>query len=380
MPPSKDNQGPIIGVRRENLQPQTVQLLEADCPVNAADYDGRTALHLACSEGNLQIVTKLIERAAEINPIDRWGGTPLADAVREGHTKVAHFLFSKGGQLKFGEVRSSSELCENVRKGDLEHVMMLLECGCPVNAGDYDQRTCLHLASSEGNLKMLNLLFDYQANLEVYDRWGGTPLSDAVREGHSAIAKALIGRGATLGYDEEKTSGELCSLAASGDVNRIKLLLQGKCDPNAADYDKRTCLHLAASSGNMHVMKLLVNEGVKLDTVDRWGGTPLGDAVRHGHRQCATELYSLGASLGYDESKASAELCELARGGDIEGIRLLIDCGIDAGAADYDQRTVVHLAASMGHKHIIDFLAMKKCMNLAAKDRWGGARCSERKL
>merc|ERR1712216_561734 len=119
-------------------------------------------------------------------------------------------------------------------------------------------------------------------------------------------------------------------------------------------------------------MDLLVSEGVELNCSDRWGGTPLADAVRHGHRQCAMQLYSAGATLGYDESKASGELCELAREGDIEGIRLLIDCGINAGAADYDLRTMLHLAASMGHKHIIDYLAMKKCMNLAVKDRWGG--------
>ena len=30
---------------------------------------------------------------------------------------------------------------------------------------------CLHLACSEGNLKMVNLLFDYKATLDVYDRW-----------------------------------------------------------------------------------------------------------------------------------------------------------------------------------------------------------------
>ena len=351
---------------------KTTQLLDAGMAVNATDYDGRTALHLACSEGNLQIVTKLVERGAELNGIDRWGGTPLSDAVREGHTKVAHFLFGKGGQLMFGEVRSSAELCDLVRKGDLEHVTMLLECGCPIDAGDYDQRTCLHLASSQGNLKMLNLMFEYGAKLDVFDRWGGTPLSDAVREGHGAIAKALIARGAELGFDEDKTSGELCSLAANGDVNRIKLLLEGKCDPNAADYDRRTCLHLAASSGNKHVMDLLINVGVNVNAEDRWGGTPLADAVHNGHRQCATELFSKGARLGFDEGKASGELCELAKDGDIEGIRLLIDCGIDAGACDYDGRSVIHLAASMGHKHIVDFLAMKKCMNLAVKDRWGG--------
>lgn len=39
--------------------------------------------------------------------------------------------------------------------------------------------------------------------------------------------------------------------------------------------------------------------------------------------------------------------------------------------ADYDQRTVTHLAASVGHKHIVDYLAMHRCVDVASKDRWG---------
>ena len=93
--------------------------------------------------------------------------------MREGHTKVAKALFGKGGQLSMSEEQSSTELCDRVRKGDIENVAMLVECGCPVDSGDYDKRTCLHLACSEGNLKMVNILFDYGARLDVFDRWGG---------------------------------------------------------------------------------------------------------------------------------------------------------------------------------------------------------------
>ena len=47
-----------------------------------------------------------------------------------------------------------------------------------------------------------------------------------------------------------------CELARQGDVDRIKLLLLAGCNVNAADYDKRTCLHLAASEGKVRGPRL----------------------------------------------------------------------------------------------------------------------------
>ena len=49
-------------------------------------FRGRTALHLAASEGN-RAVTELLLKATDvnINPKDRWGGTPL----RDGESRVA---------------------------------------------------------------------------------------------------------------------------------------------------------------------------------------------------------------------------------------------------------------------------------------------------
>ena len=73
----------------------------------------------------------------------------------------------------------------------------------------------LHLASSEGNKKMMQLLIDSGASVNCKDRWLGTPLSDALREGHTAVFKFLLTRSGSLGWDENRTSSELCELALS---------------------------------------------------------------------------------------------------------------------------------------------------------------------
>ena len=49
----------------------------------------------------------------------------------------------------------------------------------------------------------------------------------------------------------------------------------------AGDYDDRTCLHLAASCGKIAVVQYLIDvDGINMDPIDRFGGTPLDDAYR----------------------------------------------------------------------------------------------------
>jgi glutaminase len=61
--------------------------------MSLADYDGRTALHLASAEGHENIVRFLLEKC-KVTPFarDRWGFTPFDDAERFKHEKVAAIL------------------------------------------------------------------------------------------------------------------------------------------------------------------------------------------------------------------------------------------------------------------------------------------------
>lgn len=46
---------------------------------NLADYDKRTALHLASCEGCTEIVILLLDKGADVDSLDRWGRTVSAN-------------------------------------------------------------------------------------------------------------------------------------------------------------------------------------------------------------------------------------------------------------------------------------------------------------
>jgi len=60
--------------------------------LNSADYDGRTPLHLACAEGQVEAVRYLLDQKVLMTPQDRWGNTPLADATRHKRKAVKQLL------------------------------------------------------------------------------------------------------------------------------------------------------------------------------------------------------------------------------------------------------------------------------------------------
>ena len=66
------------------------------CLHSSSDYDRRTALHLAASNGHEEIIKYLLAVSKDpkqlLGKLDRFGNTPLVDAEREGHKTCAELL------------------------------------------------------------------------------------------------------------------------------------------------------------------------------------------------------------------------------------------------------------------------------------------------
>lgn len=165
--------------------------------VNFRDYDFRTPLHLAASEGHVDICRFLVEKGARVNRSDRWGGSPLDDAHRHRHSEVIQYLRQQGAT--FGTLTQLPRFIQAASEGDQEEVLALLEFGnIDLDQGDYDRRTALHLAAGEGRTEIVDLLCKAGADVNVEDRWGNRPLDDAenAKKNSSTIMKILVQRGA----------------------------------------------------------------------------------------------------------------------------------------------------------------------------------------
>ena len=86
----------------------------------------------------------------------------------------------------------------------------------------------------------------------------------------------------------------LCWAASQGNVQEIKRLVADGFGLEDADYDDRTALHIAASEEQMAVLHYLIAKKVNLNPKDRWGGTPLTDALREGRKDAAALLKKHG--------------------------------------------------------------------------------------
>ena len=51
------------------------------------------------------------------------------------------------------------------------------------NLGDYDSRCPMHLAAAEARILAVSYLLGMSADPSVLDRWGNTPLDEALRGG-----------------------------------------------------------------------------------------------------------------------------------------------------------------------------------------------------
>ena len=168
------------------------------------------------------------------------------------------------------------------------------------------------MASTNGHVHIVQYLIQNKASLDEFDRFGRTPLQDALDMGHTKIAQLLRMGGATV--TNPALARTLCSAAAVADFDVLKTVELTGGNLGCSDYDGRTAMHLAASEGQVKVVRWLVERGVRCNPRDRWGGTPTDDARREGYPEIV-DLLGNTMSDGDGEQYGSSSFDGNSKGG-----------------------------------------------------------------
>jgi ankyrin repeat protein len=283
-------------------------LNSGDVHVAVTDELKRTPLHVAASEGCNAIVRMLLHAKADVSAVDAMLNTPLNDAVRHKHDQAAVLIreYCPTQKYKLPGAGAGVEMCVAAAAGDIEQIKRLIRNGVDPDAADYDGRTALHLATCQGQTEVISYLLSVKCNITCKDRFGGTPLEDAVRHhfdlpNATQVQTILRDHGGSLMHSNTNYTIRMCSAAWAGNLDLIKVLAENQVDVGLGDYDGRTPLHLAACAGHTSVIEYLLRQkSVAVNSVDRFGGTPLEDAIRHGKQGSAALLMEVGGCRSSD--------------------------------------------------------------------------------
>uniref|UniRef100_A0A671UYF4 asparaginase n=1 Tax=Sparus aurata TaxID=8175 RepID=A0A671UYF4_SPAAU len=139
--------------------------------------------------------------------------------------------------------------CAAAKIGDVEALEALKEMGSNLCLGDYDGRTPLHIAACEGHLNMVQYLLINGASVYAKDRYGDTPLCNAVRFRHKDVVQLLRKTGAHFSRNKLEEAGtELCSLAASGDLEGLEIWNVAGADLSKPGYDGQTAIQVVRTT------------------------------------------------------------------------------------------------------------------------------------
>lgn len=251
----------------------------------------------------------------------------VSDLVPKTRTEPADSEGQDQGSEGSSEVgtHESGVLLYAVSRNKFKAFTKCLDSGMNPNAQDYDGRAALHIAAMMGKMKFLELLIQRGANVNIADRWGRTPLDDAIAMNHKEASAFLQMKGGSqsgmtvsdlnrrysqhgVTLDPRSGAALLLQSASEGDVEKVRAILdKGEAQVDTRDYDRRTAAHLAASDGRLGILKFLAERGANLNFMDRWGNRCLNDALRGGHVDCVDFLRTHGAeeTLPGEEQKGS---------------------------------------------------------------------------
>lgn len=148
--------------------------------------NGVSALHLASSQGNLELVKIILDAGADINQKDNLGITALHSSIRKKHEDVYKFLRSNGAELSITS-KGLTPLMFASAVGSNDLVGILLNEGEGINTSQPDGWTSIMHAAYFGHYDTVKILVKNHADVRALTNDKKTAADFAFERGHLEI-------------------------------------------------------------------------------------------------------------------------------------------------------------------------------------------------
>jgi ankyrin repeat protein len=300
---------------------RTLLAAGSDANATVSDRDsiwyGCNALISAAEGGAAQLAELLIKAGATPNCEAADGTTPLSIAVEQRSAPMVELLLKAGAPL------GKDILVSSVWNSTSEVSLLLIEAGANVNARSDLGQSVLHGVAEKGQLEVLRALVKSKAKLNVRTN-GDTPLLAAILNSHEECAIELIRAGADSSLTGMSRRNALMNASFLGQTEVVRALLEAGANANAKDKSGKTALMLANEKEHREIVELL-----------RAGGSD-------------------------DSGYQVQEYIRAALNGDVEGVRQLLDAGVDVNATYQNGAKALTSAIMKGHTEVVRLLISRK--------------------
>ena len=260
---------------------QVIKLLVAsEADLELKNFDGYTALAIACEQGKLEFVKLLLENNAVVNFNGSHDKSPLPIAIHHEHTDIVEALLARGASIIFDNF---DVLRFAVERGNSEIVKkLLLNCNDMVQLNhveDDESWSYLMEASFQGHHKVAEVLLEYKADIDLKNKSGDFALKLAGYYGHIETVKLLLNKNADPNLKGQSGYTALMSTIESRICEHkkeiVELLINKGASISSESTSGMTALKLAISIQSSECVEILLREGAEVNHQCEYGWYPM---------------------------------------------------------------------------------------------------------